>query len=123
MFILFTGRGVKRCSFQPQIHDGDHALSLVEPATFNSSRKVFSKTLSFFCALVEHGCVFDPEDEPSSSESDSEDEESHLEVQHTPSAPTTYEVILDCRSRLASTFHCKGKMFLFYDKFNQPYIQ
>ena len=138
------GCGVKFCSFYISPEDRQDLPSEdsqnPQPADFDAYREVFSKTLGFFCAVVENGCLFNPDDssvhldscfedgtEDSSSEdgtkcSSFEDKADAIDLENSP-ATAAYQILLDGRSPLKTRMHCSGKMILRRDKFGQPFIQ
>jgi len=135
MLILSTGQGIKQCSFNPSpIQRDNQPVVSDRPTDFDAAHEVFTKTLGFFCALIKHGCLFDSERSSSSldggsdsGDSDSAEESGDDELDSVAGggapASSTFEILLDCRSRLLETPHCNGKMHLFRDKYGQPFIQ
>jgi len=52
------GGSIKQCSFgveqKPSLHQFSDSID-------SALQEVFLKTLGFFCALIQNGCIFDPE--------------------------------------------------------------
>ncbi|KIJ39135.1 hypothetical protein M422DRAFT_258014 [Sphaerobolus stellatus SS14] len=115
--------GVKKCAYTGILP----TLSVnVQHPSSGSMRKfvdsaqheVFMKTLGFFCALMQNGCLFNPEVEEDEDE-DSEDEEDTPE-----STLLFYESLSDIRSRKPGDIQkCDGKLVFKQDEFGHPFIQ
>jgi len=121
------GYGVKFCSFYtpPEAQVNGHLQSSPEPSDFDAHREVFTKTLGFFCAVVENGCLFERQD-PSNSPNLGSNIEDVVDFDfdgEKSSIVVSYQILLDGRSRLNTSDHCNGKMILLRDEFRQPFIQ
>jgi hypothetical protein len=79
-----------------------------------ASKEVFVKTLALFCALQEHGCLFDSEAATKNAFDESGD---ILEED------LSYDVLRDLRSIPKAQNRCKGKLIFFRDVNNQPLVQ
>jgi len=109
------GHSLKRCSFsiakdvQPTHIPHNNVLPFPSHATSNSQHEVFLKTLAFYCALLEHGCLFamtsgsDKLVDTTASIPESGDDNMGLEV-----------------SEVAA---CKGHLVFLRDIYHRPFIQ
>ena len=75
------------------------------------------KTLGFFCALMQNGCLFDPErDSEFIGESDEEED--------SPEDPLKfYEALCNVRSCKKATPRCSGKLVFKQNSFGRSFIQ
>lgn len=102
---LSLGCNSKSCSFNPT-----HQATPFKATVYDSWGEVFMKTLSFFCALQEHGCAFSissheiPECDPETS---GNEDSAHLIC-----------IYKDTRSPLKKSVRavCKGRLILEMDK-------
>ncbi|KIJ27755.1 hypothetical protein M422DRAFT_271044 [Sphaerobolus stellatus SS14] len=89
--------GNKQCFFKTLV-----ATSLVHNTqslpSNDAHREIFMKILAFYCALLEHGCLFDAEESPN------EDVDFEEEINDEYS----YEVLRDLRAKMPETTRCKA---------------
>ncbi|KIJ46902.1 hypothetical protein M422DRAFT_249643 [Sphaerobolus stellatus SS14] len=101
--------GAKRCSFSNDIQF-EKSQFPTESLT-DASRKVFMKTLGFFCALQEGGCLFSSENSDAYEDSD-------------PTAASQfYEILRDNRAGEKDPDQCNGRLLFHHDPYYQPFIQ
>lgn len=118
---VYPGRGIKRCSFGtvrgPGCAPSDFAAFPSDQSS-NSHREVFFKTLGFFCALMEHGCLFsdDAPVEVNNEDPDIDDVIEGIDLEQ-------YEILQDARSRIGNVSHCKGKLGIYRDNYLRPFIR
>ena len=75
--------------------------------------EVFHKTLAFFCALSEKRCAFSSADDfPESSDTIEQENDPPLDVE---------ELLMN--NRRCKAQKCRSQLELWYDNYNQPYIQ
>ncbi|KIJ27165.1 hypothetical protein M422DRAFT_271718 [Sphaerobolus stellatus SS14] len=119
------GMGVNKCAYnsilQPILFDAESAGSDLKPKVVDSSQQeVFMKTLVFFCALMQNGCLFNPEiGVGSEDESDDGDEDD------SPESPLIfYEALSDIQSRKPGDVRkCNRKLVFKVDEFGRSFIQ
>ena len=118
----FVGKGLKYCSAR----SFPSHIPLLPPLDLDgiaqAKKEIFSKTLGFYCTLVEKGCGFDLRVDAEDIDlialddtDDSESEESESE--------TSTTVIKDCRRRNSSRSFCKGKLEMRLDEYGRSFVQ
>ena len=111
-FILFLGGGICHCQFS----QASKATNAVLPTCNNSTREVFMKTLGFFCAMKENGCLFNTEN---SGEVDGYDNYNPEEEEE----EDLYEILWDVQSSSKSLERCNGRLLFKRDAFGKAYIE
>ncbi|KIJ21162.1 hypothetical protein PAXINDRAFT_6932 [Paxillus involutus ATCC 200175] len=128
--IQHPGKGLKLCSSRLQkieYHNFVSHRSIARPPSQlqatpqdDAHREVFLKTVNFYCALVEKGCVFvSTIDYPNASE----------RLQHgntvDDTEPDNFEFGRQSRScrRCRKGKNCRGQLVLCYNIYQQPFIQ
>ena len=107
--------GAKRCSFSNSL-EFEKAQSPIEQLS-DDTREVFMKTLGFFCAVQEGGCLFSVgEDEIACSSSPSE------ESNQRP-ASGLYKILRDNRAGEKDPHQCSGKLLFCRDEYYSPFIK
>ncbi|KIJ53274.1 hypothetical protein M422DRAFT_242411 [Sphaerobolus stellatus SS14] len=114
--------GIKTCSFNSSSRSMASSPSPTMPAQFDAQRELFTKTVGFFCALIENGCPFADSEDLDALEEGSEAEDEDF-TQSSPDASSMYKVLLDNRSPRSSTSSCTGKLILRRDSYDHAFIQ
>ncbi|KIJ25851.1 hypothetical protein M422DRAFT_273135 [Sphaerobolus stellatus SS14] len=106
---LQASTGAKNCSFSNDIHF-EKSQFPTESLT-DASREVFMKTLGFFCALQEGGCLFSSENSDAYEDSDP------------TAASQLYEILRDNRAGEKDPDQCNGRLLFHRDSYYRPFIQ
>ncbi|KIJ34590.1 hypothetical protein M422DRAFT_263371 [Sphaerobolus stellatus SS14] len=117
---------VKKCSYlgHPDFSSSILGGQPIPPFVDSAEREVFMKTLGLFCALMQNGCLFNPEIDNSDSDDEEENEEDVSDTECTPKSPLLfYEALCDICSIKGNIPRCKGKLIFRKDKFGHSFIQ
>ncbi|KAF8516406.1 hypothetical protein BU17DRAFT_67419 [Hysterangium stoloniferum] len=114
-------RSVKQCSF---ISTQPHTAG-ASRQPFDATKEVFLKTLAFFCALQENGCLFNLESDLSSNdyEEDSDQCGSASRNDRNSKAGDLYSVLRDSRACTSKYSTCDGQLIFIRDSNNHSKIQ
>ena len=94
----------------------------------DSQQEVFLKTLAFYCALIERGCLFSTEMDSNthiSRDEDGTDNECAGDEDGSESmaAAELYDILFDMRSRELTAARCNGQLMFRRDIYQRPFIQ
>lgn len=126
------GRGIKICSFAAS---STAMIPLLVAPQLDAYCEVVLKTLAFYCAVIEHGCLFQTKEAPEHlvpgdsdelepdqpEESDDEDGFVNGDTLGT-GYHDLYEILRDSRAHDPSDF-CRGRLIFLRGIYGQPFIQ
>jgi len=107
------GGGICCCHFA-RFPTGPNVSEMLRQDSITSC-EVFMKTLVFFCALKQNGCLFNAEE--------FKPEDHNMESGSGTGNVSLYETLCDIHSLTSSSQHCNGKLIFKKDSFGKSYIE